>query len=167
LITVALIACLLVGRTLVQQLRPRIDRRTAVAAYISAATDRCDYVLMWGAQTGVNYVANRRSPTRYTYLYPLLTRGYQNEAMIKGFLADLHAHPAALIVDSSPTEPEIPALEPAGRQTTPNPGSFFGLIPEFQTVFAYISENYTLSGTVGPGAWRAYKPNIVPAAHSC
>ncbi len=58
----------------------------AAINYIKSETSPDDYVLLWGAEAYSNYYAERRSPTRFVYQYPLYIQGYTNEQMIIEFL---------------------------------------------------------------------------------
>ena len=69
--------------------------------YITASTSNNDYVLVWGAEAGINFSSRRQSPTRFVYQYPLYTRGYQSVHMIEEFLDDIRTNEPALIVDTS------------------------------------------------------------------
>lgn len=57
-------------------------------------------ILMWGAETFVNYYLRTPSPTRFVYQYPLYTPGYTREELILEFLDALLSNPPAVIVDT-------------------------------------------------------------------
>ena len=74
----------------------------AVVEYLQANTAPRDLVLLWGAETSVNFHARRKSPTRYVYHYPLSNHRYVNEAMILEFLDALLQQPPRLLIDTKP-----------------------------------------------------------------
>ncbi len=75
------------------------DQRAA--EFISSNTNPGDYVLMWGAESSVNFFTERKSPSRFVYQYPLYTRRYADEANILEFLDDIIQYRPRLIVDTA------------------------------------------------------------------
>ncbi len=62
--------------------------------YLQANTAPDDFVLFWGAETANNFLAQRRSPSRFVYQYPLYTPGYTTPQMVEELLDDLvRTHP--------------------------------------------------------------------------
>ena len=139
--------------------------------YITASTSEDDHVLLWGAEPAINFLARRRSPTRFVYQYPLYTAGGQRGALARDFLRDLQARPPALIVDASARTVVdgvelVPPLDPAQREqwhgkraalTSGAGAGAPGIVPEMEPVFAWIQANYQPAGSVSgfPG-WVAY-----------
>lgn len=68
--------------------------------YICTHTDEEDMVLMWGAETMVNFFAKRVSPTRYAYQYALGREAYVTEARVIEFLDDILNNEPALIINT-------------------------------------------------------------------
>jgi hypothetical protein len=92
---------------------------TSVIDYIKTHTSPDDYVLMWGAEAGINYMSQRRSPTPYIYLYPLYARSYVNEQMILEFLDDILRKKPFLMIDTK--NDELPMFEfPLETETITN-----------------------------------------------
>jgi 4-amino-4-deoxy-L-arabinose transferase-like glycosyltransferase len=115
-----------------------------------AAPDERIYV--WGTATAVYFLAQRTSPTRYAYLYPLQSRAYSTAALEKTLLADLCAHPPAYIVDSSGTNGRIPRLDGSAPGAGSEPmyeRSTFPLIADF------ANSHYVPAATIGP--WIVYE----------
>ena len=70
-----------------------------VVAYVEANSQLDDYLLMVGAETAVNFHAQRVSPTRYVYQYPLYRGGYTDDAELASFFEDiLEKQPQIIIV---------------------------------------------------------------------
>jgi len=120
-----------------------------------------DYLLMWGAEAGVNYLTGAASPTRYVYQYPFYTCGYSSAEMIDEFLGDI-ARNKPLIVDTSSTNEVIPPLDSkerkawkyvpkAGYAAEPCP-----MNPKMKDVFEYIDRNYELVDSAGQPGWKIY-----------
>lgn len=128
--------------------------------YIKNTTNTSDYVLMWGAETRINFVTRRQSPTRFVYQYPLYTQGYQSKEMIKEFLNDIKFNKPILIIDSSPSNPTIPPINRSARNKWIGKGEYgqpWGLLPEMDYVFEYIDTHYELIETTEKEQWPVYK----------
>jgi hypothetical protein len=80
-----------------------------VAGYIRANSSPDDTVLFWGAESGLNFLIGRRSPSRFAYLYPLYTKGYVRPEDLSEFLGDLQEDPPLWIVDTK--NPQTPFLD--------------------------------------------------------
>jgi len=71
------------------------------ARYLQAHTGADDYVLVWGFQALVNFLAERRSPTRYVFNYPLTFDRPESAFRVEArrtFLRDLEERPPVYIV---------------------------------------------------------------------
>jgi len=124
------------------------------AEYITEHTVESDYVLVWGAETVVNFLAHRQAPTRYVYQWPLYHPRYANEDITNEFLGDIMLNKPALIVDTSPTSTPVPPLDSIARQEWAYDHPY---LPEMDEVFEYIASNYRFVGAVGPGQWLVYR----------
>lgn len=83
----------------------RLTKSETIINYIRENTSPGDQVLIWGAETSVNYFAERKSPTRFVYQYPLHRTGYVTEGMIHEFLDDVIRNRPRLIVDTGTQDP--------------------------------------------------------------
>jgi hypothetical protein len=77
---------------------PGYQTRTQVGEYIINNTNERDYVLFLGAETNVNFVTRRVSPTRYVYQYPLALTG--SRSMTEEFFSEILDKKPTLIVDT-------------------------------------------------------------------
>ncbi len=114
-----------------------------VAEFVELHSTPDDTVLFWGAETGLNFSTQRRSPTKYPYLYPLYRPGYMPDAKVSEFFDELEADPPLWIVDTkNPMTPflEIPIDLPAKA--------------DFQNWFY---ENYTKTDEIQ--GWTFYRWN--------
>jgi hypothetical protein len=74
--------------------------------YLKTVTSPEDFVLIWGADTDINYFAQRKSPSRFVYQYPLYDKGYVTENMVLEFLNDISIrHPKLIINMMNPSTP--------------------------------------------------------------
>ena len=97
---------------------------------------------VWGAQTRLNFLTQRLSPSRYTYFYPLMMPGYGPEKRCEELLNDLEKHPDTLILDAAGKNNQLGDYSALG---------FFGLpdektadIPaeELKKIKDYVDLNY-------------------------
>jgi hypothetical protein len=70
----------------------------SIVSYIDKHTTDDDYVLMLGAETTVNFLSKRQSPTRFVYQYPLYESGYTSEQMVMEFINGIIEHEPLLAV---------------------------------------------------------------------
>jgi hypothetical protein len=66
---------------------------------IISRTNQDDYVLVWGNEASINYYSQRRSPSRFVYLFPLYQSGYVNEQIIEEYLSSILRNRPKLIID--------------------------------------------------------------------
>lgn len=69
--------------------------------FIVSSTEPDDEVLMVGAETAINYLSKRISPTKYVYQYPLASSGYTTDEMINEFVEDIRSNPPELIIQTN------------------------------------------------------------------
>ena len=79
-------------------MRERINE--PVIQYVIDNSEPDDSILLWGAETMVNFFSQRKSPTRYVYQLPLYTTGYTSEERILEFLDDIIENQPRLIIDT-------------------------------------------------------------------
>jgi hypothetical protein len=94
----------------------RTNDWSEVSEFIESHSTPADSVLFWGAEAGLNFTTQRRSPTKYDYLYPLYRTGFVTDEAISDFFTGLEKNPPLWIVDTkNPMTPflEIPADSPA------------------------------------------------------
>lgn len=82
----------------IQNLRTRPNE--PAIQYVIANSDSKDSILVWGAETMVNYFSQRKSPTRFVYQYPLYKFDFASEEKILEFLDDLILNKPKIILDS-------------------------------------------------------------------
>lgn len=133
------------------------DSSDPVQTLIERSTRPDSYVLMWGAEAKYNYLAGRKSPTRYVYQYPLYMRRYHTPAMINEFLNELMEQSPEIIIDASPSNSNIPPIDRTEREKWHAPADpAYGVLPETEAVFEYIESHYQFTGLVGEKEWRVY-----------
>ncbi len=141
----------------------KVNSRRAESAQVRLAVEAVEArsqpgstVLVWGAETQILVLSGRQAPSRYAYLYPLLTRGYANEERVAEFAGDLWANPPALVIDTSATNGVIPPLNVDRQATWVSTDSQYAAPPELQRVIDWLHANYELVDEVG--AWELYVP---------
>ncbi len=90
-----------------------------VAAIVEQSTAASDTVLLWGAETRINFFSQRASPSRFAYQFPLYHPAYTDEGLINEFLdAILQERPRMIIDTGNPATPifDFPITTPAIQQ---------------------------------------------------
>jgi hypothetical protein len=124
-----------------------VNGHASIVGRIQSSTSPEDKVLLWGAETSVNYFSHRVSPTRFVYQYPLYTQGYANEQMIIEFLDSVIRMSPKLLIDTrNPTTPiyEFPIQTNAIRERIRYLQCHYHPIGETQekwVVYEYIANN--------------------------
>ena len=67
---------------------------------IDRLTSPNDSVLLIGNETAINYMAQRKSPTKYVYQIPLYQKGYSNPLIINDFLNDVLENRPLLLISA-------------------------------------------------------------------
>ena len=112
-----------------------------IVSYVKSNTSEDDFVLIWGAETAINYSSRRTSPSRFVYQYPLYKEGYANEKIIEEFLGDIVKNKPRLIIDAN--NPETPIYA-------------FGISsPRIENAIAFLEANYEVKESLGP--WTVYE----------
>ncbi len=128
----------------------------AATEYVRETTAPQDTVLMWGAESGVNWAAGRRSPTRFVYQYPLYMPGYQRGELVHEFLADIRDQRPALIIDAASINLAVPPIDSEARKARLKENYQFLLLPEMDAVFDHIATHYRKERVL-EGGWVAYR----------
>jgi hypothetical protein len=113
-----------------------------VEKYIS----KDDYLLIWGAETPINYLLDVPAPTRFPYQYPLMNCDFIDKTDALDFVKDLEMY-SPVIIDSSATNPEIISIN-SGKQKG---------CEQINPIFTYIEREYVVSDQMSNG-WIVYKP---------
>ena len=85
------------------------DSRSETAAYLNSVTSPQDKILSWGWESGIYFLADRESPTRYSFQFPLYFDSPYKRDAIKTLLKDIETDPPLYIVDT--VDPEMPFIE--------------------------------------------------------
>ncbi|MCX8093173.1 MAG: glycosyltransferase family 39 protein [Candidatus Goldbacteria bacterium] len=72
----------------------------SIIKWILENTKENDYIYFWGSDTRLNFVTKRKSPTKYTYIYPLLNYKYITSDDFERFYNDLIKNKPKYICDS-------------------------------------------------------------------
>jgi hypothetical protein len=124
--------------------RSKIQQK--VVNEIQRLSEEDEPLLAWGAETGFNFLSQRRSPTRFVYQYPLY-RGYSGDYAsmenIRRFFEDLEDNPPQVIL--------VPSYSGFNAQ------EFDIKSAEIEDAFAAFAENYTLYKEIG--SFKIYTRN--------
>jgi hypothetical protein len=112
-----------------------------IVSYVEFNTSEDDFVLIWGAETAINYSSRRLSPSRFVYQFPLYEMGYTNEKIIEEFLEDIVKNKPSLIIDTK--NPKTPLYA-------------FGISsPRIENAITLLRSNYKVKEQLGP--WTVYE----------
>jgi hypothetical protein len=76
-----------------------IEATSPIVRYVTINTEPGDYILVWGNDVWINFLADRKSPSKYAYQYPLFMPGYTDGEKVAAFLRDLQSNPPKLIIE--------------------------------------------------------------------
>jgi hypothetical protein len=80
-----------------RQVRP--ERKEAIELIMELTSEE-DSVLIWGAETEINFHTQRPSPTRFVYQYPLYEDGHTSDELIEEVIKDIVQNQPRLIIDT-------------------------------------------------------------------
>jgi hypothetical protein len=121
--------------------------------YIIDHSQPTDSVLIWGGHPSMNFLTNRRSPTRYIFLQHLFTPTTSGENGFSEFLGELKTDPPALIV----AQPDSSAGLPFFGLDADNicPGCDPDITQKMLELKNYVESNYKLASTIWD--WNVYE----------
>jgi hypothetical protein len=121
--------------------------------YLVANTQPDDKVLIWGAEPVINFLSNRSSATRFTYVNTFYTKGYGGKAVSAEVLADIQANKPLIIIYTGDTP--FVNITPEHNCTLPSQALPDGM----DSVMKAICANYHYFGNIGPAGWKIYRIN--------
>lgn len=120
--------------------------------FVRANTTPDDTVLVWGADPVILAAAERRSPTRFIYLYPLMAIGFHTDQVATEFVDAVCNNPPAMIVDSGhgwfmdlAAERRVPVALPDRVEAR----SLGSMSPNIEAFFEQLDREYRLSASFG------------------
>lgn len=158
--TISLVALMLLGLAWIvnayQAERPREGLRALLAGpftgplpqsdmekYILSHTRADDSVLVWEDNKTLNFLTDRRNPSRYLYPEHVFQPKSGPESRFDQFLQDLQKDPPALILVPTSPDPSLPFITAPDDQLCPGciPAAAAGM----QRFKAYVNANYRLA----------------------
>jgi len=110
---------------------------------INKLTSEKDYVLVWGAEGGINF-GSRPSPSRYFYQYPLGGGKYSTPKRIASFLQEIKTKRPRIILDAH--DSNLPSLDKQRKEIACGKSWSNDLKPGYVDIFSYIFSNYRYLG---------------------
>lgn len=135
---------------------PETEAKRTAVDYLRARTGPEETVLVWGAEPSVNFLSGRRSPSRYSFQYPLYTIGYR-QAAAETFLDEISSRPPAVVIDTSATNGLVPPLAPASRRRWRPPSAAYTPPPAMEGLFDFLSARYRREDGTGVLHWAVYR----------
>jgi hypothetical protein len=121
-----------------------------ISAYIHENTTSEDLVLTWYPDRGINFMAGRTSPVKYTN-YPLFIDDSLTPEIESTYISGLVTNRPELILDCSRSVDAIPSLDPETRKeqySTPGIKRKMYIHPGMEQIFSFVSENYQIEATI-------------------
>jgi 4-amino-4-deoxy-L-arabinose transferase-like glycosyltransferase len=121
--------------------------------YIIDNTKQAETVLIWSNHPGLNFLTNRRSPTRYAFILPLLMSTPDIQDRYVQFIHELDTNLPVLILAQPNSSAGIPFFDEKEENICPgcSPAVRAGLL----TFKNYIDEHYQLAKEIYD--WKVYK----------
>jgi hypothetical protein len=126
-----------------------VEEINLVSLYVRRNTNPTDTVLDW-VQSGVNYMADRDSPTPYLW-YPEYLASPITPQLENGFFNDLTSHPPEIIVDAYQVAPDdILSIDPNIRQNQINDrkGLLIGRASNLDKTLEFIQSHYEIETVI-------------------
>ena len=76
------------------------DSRAQTAAYLKSVTQPQDKILQWGWESVIYFLAERESPTRYSFQFPAYLNTPYRQAVLATLSKDIEADPPLYIADT-------------------------------------------------------------------
>ncbi len=115
------------------------DARSKTAAYLKAMTTPDETILVWGWESGIYFLAQRQSPTRFALPFALYVNSPYLDDYAGILLKEVQARPPAYIADLN--NPEMPFIE--GRPVETCLSGNHMLDQRMVDFLAYVCANYT------------------------
>ena len=141
---------------LITHVRGYIRPQTDIEKYILSNSTEDDYLLMWGAETSINFTTRRKSPTKYVYQYPLFSTKYSSAARYEVFLKEIKQNKPLLIIDNISDSDGVVNIECNDRN---NIELFIETLDGLEETLDYVCSNYQLHDKVSE-KWFVYKHAI-------
>ena len=147
-ITTILVILILSFSSLISLNKPLINNQVTskldLVRFIESNTNPEDYVLIWGAETAINFVSGRESPTKFVYQFPLHNKEFRTTQHIKEFINEIRGNPPIFIIDIDKDHP----LNELNQDIY------------FREFLEYFKENYELVNDIDLYVWPIYKYKI-------
>lgn len=146
--------------------RERNRQITAVVQYVRTHSQPDAPLLVWGHASDVYFFSGRRPASRFIYALPLLTPGYANAALVRGFVGEVEAAAPSLIIDATPNPSQYERLVPSLGKWDPkwhypnDDGAgprWWTMTPALKMFYDYVGAHYTVVDSVGPWRWPVYR----------
>lgn len=114
--------------------QPEYRENEMLIKYVLDQTKPEDPILIWGAETSINFYTKRAAPTRYVYQYPLLVLGYTTEKKVLEFMDDLLETPPVILVDSMRSDMPFFIFAVESKTIEEKKEAFFSLYTEMPEI---------------------------------
>jgi len=136
------------------------ERQNSLVTYVVEHTSPDDTVLVWGANTVLNFQSGRDSPTQFHYGYPLIVPDAITSDYIREMVRDLQLGQPAIIVDSTMVDGDrVPPLDPTRRITWWEAGGRRD-VANLEPIYSFVAEHCWIANEIdGIVIYRCEYPN--------
>lgn len=131
------------------------NKHSKVIAYLDKKIDENDMVLIWGVEPRINFVAKRKSASRFAYQFALFTKHYATPELIDSFISDLNKNKPKYIIDAPIYKGYMPALNKKKRNQWKAPLPNYLQVPEINRIYKYVENYYSIETTIED--WTIYR----------
>ena len=121
-----------------------LDKRGLTAEYLKSVTTPDDKVLVWGWEAGINFLADRESPTRYAFQFPAYASSPYQQEVIDTLYADITSSPPKYIADTQ--ESGMPFIEGRSMADCLSANPLDGY--QLHAILNFVCSNYELDRAI-------------------
>ena len=114
------------------------DSRAQTAAYLKSVTQPQDKILQWGWESVIYFLAERESPTRYSFQFPAYLNTPYRQAVLATLSKDIEADPPLYIADTQDDSMPFIQGKSMAECLAANPANGNGLQP----ILNYMCSHY-------------------------
>jgi hypothetical protein len=141
-----------------------IDAHKDIIDLIYNFTKVNDVILIWGSESGINFITGRGSPSRYVYQYPLFYLNYTTEEKVDEFVKSVKSRKPKLVIDASEStfdnqvdQGRIFSLDLSKREGLVAKSKDPSKYDAFDEFYKYIDVNYQSIGFTYNNKWQVFK----------
>jgi hypothetical protein len=123
--------------------------RDNIVNFIQKNSSPNDYLLHWGTVGSLNFLSERKSPSKFFYQYALRMSGYASPEIVDSFLKDIKINKPKIIVDHT-DDMAMPPLDKTLREKWQKKNESKNTFPNnIENYYSWVEKNYNFAGYIG------------------